>query len=145
MTTEVDHYKRVLDIFANDEIDYKKIASLLAKECPEAFVALHEKCSGKLIYTNAEFESAMKLYELKMKALAHINAGSRVEAIKHVRTETGYGLQEAKDFCDHLSDEARIGIIPQKPKPVWPPLRELIAGDATVADKNVPKTSEEIW
>lgn len=92
-------YGRVIDLVANDAIDFRAIGLSLAKARPDVFLALHDLAANPINDKRAEMDNAIrKLYA----------SGSKVEAIKMCRQETGWGLKEAKDYCDALDGTAPV-------------------------------------
>lgn len=79
-------YAKAIDLLVDGGVDYKSIAVNLAKLNPELFVQLAE---GKGI-----IESWCS------KVVSYIKEAKYVDAIKLIRTETGFGLKEAKDVAD---------------------------------------------
>jgi ribosomal protein L7/L12 len=92
-------YGRVIDLVANDAIDFRAIGLSLAKARPDVFLALHDLAANPTNDKRVEMDNAIrKLYSV----------GSKVEAIKMCRQETGWGLKEAKDYCDALDGTALV-------------------------------------
>lgn len=91
-------YAEAIDILMSDNVDYKEIAVALAKACPEVFVGI---ANGKRVTVKVD-DAAYENF--KREILTLIGAGEKIAAIKHCRTLTGYGLKEAKDYCDALDN-----------------------------------------
>lgn len=91
-------YSRVIDLIAEDAIDYRAIGLALAKTQPAIFLAIHDAVSG--IGDNAKMDQEMA---------ALIKQEKFVEAVKHCRTVKGWGLKEAKDYADALRDRLERG------------------------------------
>ena len=123
-------YGRVIDLVANDAIDFRAIGLSLAKARPDVFLALHDLAANPVMDQRVAMDNEIrKLYAI----------GQKVAAIKFCREQTGWGLKEAKDYCDALD-----GTPPASPVAVMTSLKaaldELI-GTTTVSD--APKTDEE--
>lgn len=93
-------YSRVIDLIAENAIDYRAIGLALAKTQPAAFLLLHDAVSGAFNSVDASMDVAM---------VALIKQNKFVEAIKHCRTVKGWGLKEAKDYADVLRNRLERG------------------------------------
>jgi hypothetical protein len=97
-------YKEVIDILMSPgEFDYKRIAINLAKEHPEIFLQMVQRSAPPVPGWHQEIISLLKTER-------------KVDAIKLLRVETGFGLKEAKDVCDNLGwDLYRKGMMQYHP------------------------------
>lgn len=77
-------FQKVIDVVASDP-DWKQLALSVAKNNPTAFLEAYR-------------DIAYSHFLPEMKRL--VDGDQVVEAIKYVRTQTGWGLKEAKDFVD---------------------------------------------
>lgn len=93
-------YSRVIDLIAENAIDYRAIGLALAKTQPAAFLLLHDAASGA-------FNSVDASMDVEMVAL--IKQNKFIEAIKHCRTVKRWGLKEAKDYADVLRGRLERG------------------------------------
>lgn len=88
-----ESYGRVIDLIANDAVNFRAIGLQLAKSRPDVFLALHDHVECEIVNPHAGMdEEIRKLYAV----------GQKVAAIKFCRERTGWGLKEAKDYCDAL-------------------------------------------
>lgn len=133
-------YGRVIDLVANDAIDFRAIGLSLAKARPDVFLALHDLAANPTNDKRVEMDNAIrKLYA----------SGSKVEAIKFCRQETGWGLKEAKDYCDALGARGVPNTVPSTAKANMNTLKSLLddllgsSGSTTAADK--PRNAEETF
>jgi len=87
-------YAKVMNILSRDELDWKILVFEIAKTRPGAAV----KAAASLGITNppASWEAA---------AAAYIKINEFIQAVKTVRAETGWGLLEAKKWCDDKKKE----------------------------------------
>ena len=83
-------YAHAIDLLMENTVDYKNIAIKLAKTNPELFCQL---CQSK----NSN--------DWHYKVLTLIQAGQKIEAIKLCREKTNYGLKEAKDIIDAVTEK----------------------------------------
>lgn len=97
----MDEYsKLIFDLITNGhQFDYAQIAFNLAKENPRMFCDL----AGILKDANKNFNIVVDPF---------IKAGQQIQAIKELRTLTGWGLKESKDYCDDRRTE--LGIQPPR-------------------------------
>jgi len=94
-------YAQVIDLIADNATDYRAIGLLLAKVSPAAFLTLHDATKG-----GCTTDSKAKMN----RDMAHLLKQDKfVEAIKHCRTVTGWGLKEAKDYADNLRERMERG------------------------------------
>lgn len=98
-------YAKAIDLLVDGGIDYKSIAVNLAKLNPELFVQLAE---GKGI-----IESWCS------KVIDFIKEAKYVDAIKLIRTETDFGLKEAKDVADVTRNHMVKANILEETFPTW--------------------------
>ncbi len=87
-------YAMAIGLIADNKVDYRELGVRLAQVNPEMFVKL------------VEFKptTAANVQKAKMdREIAEMNKrGERVAAIKRCRELTGWGLKEAKDYCDDI-------------------------------------------
>jgi ribosomal protein L7/L12 len=124
-------YGRVIDLIANDAIDFRAIGLSLAKARPDVFLALHDLNANPVVDQRVEMDNEIrKLYSMSQK----------VAAIKLCREKTGWGLKEAKDYCDAIGCT-----VPVSPVAVMTSLKaaldDLLGSAATATD--APKEMEE--
>jgi ribosomal protein L7/L12 len=48
--------------------------------------------------------------DVRARVMVHLKNGNKIEAIKLVREETGFGLKESKDFVESLVDNHDRGL-----------------------------------
>ena len=96
-------YKEVIDILMSPaNFDYKRIAINLAKEHPEIFLQMVQR--------------SVPTAGWHQKIISLLKDDLKVDAIKLLRVETGFGLKEAKDVCDNLGwDLYRKGMVQYHP------------------------------
>jgi ribosomal protein L7/L12 len=81
----INTYKKVIDILAQEDLDYKSIVIKLAKRYPETFVELvdpHKSYADEV----CDMIANRKLYE----------------SVKLIRAKEGLGLYDAKQIMDNL-------------------------------------------
>lgn len=103
-------YAKAIDLLVDGGVDYKSIAVNLAKLNPELFVQLAQ---GKGI-----IESWCSKVIDFIKEAKYVDA-KYVDAIKLIRTETGFGLKEAKDVADVLRSHMVKAHMIEEPFPSW--------------------------
>ena len=86
-----DLYKKIIEIFATKEIDYKGICVRLAQNDPDLFLEYADPLAT--------------LEEWQQEALEDMKAGRRIQAIRICRNETGWGLKESKEAVDKFMEE----------------------------------------
>lgn len=96
--SEAEAYGRVIDLIAEEAIDWRRIGLALAKANPSAFLVIHDTILA------APHSSEGRQVQMDQLCLELTREGRHVEAIKHCRAVTGWGLKEAKDHCDALRD-----------------------------------------
>lgn len=62
-------------------------------------ISLQEAVS--IIYT-INSKTTLTLSELDKELVNMINSGSLLQAVKHLKDKSGWGLKESKDYCDNL-------------------------------------------
>ena len=83
-------YGRVIDLVANDAIDFRAIGLSLAKARPDVFLALHDLAANPVMDQRVAMDNEIrKLYAI----------GQKVAAIKFCREQTGWGLKEASSVA----------------------------------------------
>lgn len=121
-------YAEAIEIIANQNADFRKIAVNLAKTFPEAFLALHH---GVVEQGAEQGKLDRDIYDLYA-------AGNKVAAIKLHRTETGIGLKESKDYCDALfehSGNSRNSGAPTSIKAIRELVMKSVSANMTYADE----------
>lgn len=89
-------YAQVIEMLANESVDYKIIAVGLAKVAPDLFLALR---SSKADLSDESLADR----KMDQQILEWYRGGQKVTGIKFCRDRTGWGLKEAKDYCDALA------------------------------------------
>lgn len=93
---EKEAYQAVIDIIAQgDTLNERGIVLTLAKDDPIRFIEIYKKLNPSYVAEPAKPE----WYRL---AKGYMEAGQKIAAIKEVRTGTGMGLKEAKDYVEAL-------------------------------------------
>lgn len=92
------YYCRIIDMIEGNTVDYRGVGLALAKARPDIFVAIHDEINGDTTVDGVNKEKAAMNAAIR----SMYSAGDKVAAIKHCRTVTGWGLKEAKDYCDAL-------------------------------------------
>lgn len=90
-------YTKVMDILSQDELDWKVLVFEIAKTNPGAVVRAAESLN-----------MARPKPEWVTTAIAYIKAGEFIQAIKTVRSGTGWGLIESKKWCEDERDNLEI-------------------------------------
>lgn len=85
MLSTIDYYREALDIVADPDTDWRALVLQIAKTNPKALVEA-------------------KADPLRLEAIAAFKAGGKLQAIKHVRSLSGMGLLEAKEFVESVVD-----------------------------------------
>ena len=99
----------------------------MAKVNPKAFLAIHEFATSSV--TARGFE----ILEMNRTIADLWKANDMVGAIKFCRTNTGWGLKEAKDYCDALAADRR----PEPGHPFWDTDAKIVAPTLNYLDKIV--------
>jgi hypothetical protein len=111
--TEAEAYGQVIDMIVEDRLDYKKIALALAKRAPKVLLGIVGDVGPSSVTTFASEDAFFErvLHEaherIKVATLTHLATGNKVGAIKALRELTGWGLKEAKDYCDYFGTGAQ--------------------------------------
>jgi len=83
MDITIQQFNKVLDVLLTDNYDYRALVERIARTNPQAII------------------DSMKECELKYPLLeGFAKAGEKIQAIKHVRNISGFGLREAKEFVE---------------------------------------------
>lgn len=85
----MEYYKQVIELLANGDLDWREISIQLAKEHPDLFV---------------KYASIRVVPAWMRDVIAFVREEKYVDSIKLLRTQTRYGLKEAKDVIDNLRD-----------------------------------------
>ena len=110
-------YCRVIDLIDAGTINHRAVSMALAKMRPDVFLAIHDAVDGA---------GASQEVQMDRKILDFWASGQKVEAIKFCRNETGWGLKEAKDYCDALGARGVPNIEPSTPKASMNTLKALL-------------------
>lgn len=87
-------YAKAIDLLTADNVDYKAVAIALAKQNPELFCSLAAGAGA----------CAFPATGWHREVVEHIRSNHKVSAIKLCREKTGFGLKEAKDIIDDVSN-----------------------------------------
>ena len=88
-------YKDAIDILVSKPINYERIVVELVKQYPKIFL--------KIVTPDRELFQVLAKDGWMTYARSLLDSGKKVEAIKQVRDNLGYGLKEAKDIIDYAS------------------------------------------
>lgn len=95
----MNRYAEVIDMIANDTINYKKVVIEIAKSHP----GLICKCVGKTISIDKRDEIFKKLNCHQLSEIKTATKdGQIISAVKATRAYVGCSLVEAKNFVDSL-------------------------------------------
>jgi hypothetical protein len=89
-------YGRVIDLLMSGSVNHQSISVALAKSNPEAFLAIRDHVSSPA--------GSPVLLAMNREAMEMIRNGRFVDSVRFIRSQTGWGLKEAKDYCDGLKD-----------------------------------------
>ena len=96
-------YKQAIEILMSRDvdIDYRSLVVKLAQHSPTLFNQLYAEMTEKdtdrpLMDVDEQHVCLVILNHMRYH-------GAKVESIKAIRTQWGFGLKEAKDIVDHLS------------------------------------------
>lgn len=123
-------YCRVIDLIDAGTINHRAVSMALAKMRPDVFLTIHDAVDGAgCSQTNLMDRAILDFWK----------DGHRVEAIKFCRQETGWGLKEAKDYCDALGARGVPNDEPSTSKASMNTLKalldDLLGGEAGAAVK----------
>jgi hypothetical protein len=112
-------YGLVIDLLMRGDVDFKTIGVELAKNQPETFLAMYQESKTAPMSAAKQHSDMQEQLKTQMdKELTSTWASdNRVAAIKRCREITGWGLREAKDYCEALAgghDPKLYGPIPTK-------------------------------
>lgn len=84
--------------YLKDHTDFREMVFAFAMEFPEEFCKVMYNITGE---ENLTVEQAMMNDVLAMAAQGE----GKIQCIKYVRSVTGWGLKEAKEWCDALQQK----------------------------------------
>ena len=93
----IKNYKQAIDIL--DEIlgeyaSMQELVTRIARNNPDILVNAYD-------YVKYDKDD-----DMKKEAIHLINSNLYIQAIKHVREKTGWGLKESKAYCDELREKS---------------------------------------
>jgi len=95
---EVKSYQELLDFFS-EEKDWKQLCLQFAKQYPIEFNTTSKTIINKNTTTKIKIQKVSKIVEF-----INNNPEQKIQAIKLVREEYGFGLKESKNIIDSCCD-----------------------------------------